>query len=396
MIKSVTGAAIVAGALALGPPAAFAKGVNVGTIGNRSSFSPDVSATGRYIAFASDATNLAPGDSNSRRDIFLRDTQNGTTKLVSKGVKGQVSNGASYYPSVSDNGRFVSFTSDASNLVVGDTNRKRDVFRVDLATGKTVRISVAASGAQSNGASDGARMSGDGNLVVFSSLATNLASKDTNRASDVFLRDISANSTRRISIAATGDQFMGDATMPTISSNGALVGFRAPSGGVQGIYRWTRSPGKASLIAEGEVGSPVASNGGVSFGEGEYNEFCPDSYLAISAAPATESFLVTNSDCSGSSDHAYDVSKWGAMSVISYYDYGLDADNLVVIDGNYELQSSLASDATPLKARLSVRAINPSMSGDGSRVAFVALQDGLNQVFVWDWMAGTVSPVSVA
>lgn len=106
--------------------------------GNRDSREPDVSGDGRFVAFASDASNLTSGDDNAATDIFLRDTRNGTTRMVSRATAD--ASGFSRLPSVSDNGRFVAFVSDASNLVPNDVNRDEGAFLKDMSTGAITRV----------------------------------------------------------------------------------------------------------------------------------------------------------------------------------------------------------------------------------------------------------------
>ena len=146
-----------------------------------------LSADGRLVAFVSSSSSLVPGDANTARDVFVRDTSTGQTTLVSVGAGGQA-NGASSNARISADGRFVVFTSVATNLVADDTNGVADVFVRDLAAGQTVRVSVSGSGEQGNGASGEAAsdISADGGVVSFSSAASNLVAGDTNRIRDVF------------------------------------------------------------------------------------------------------------------------------------------------------------------------------------------------------------------
>ena len=123
------------------------------------------------------------GDTNGKTDNFLRDTVARTTRLVTKATAGKA-NGNSYQPKVSDSGRYIAFLSDATNLVPGDTNNATDVFRADLTTGKIVRVSVAASGAQANKATAGIAMNATGSSIAFASDATNLVPRDTKARAD--------------------------------------------------------------------------------------------------------------------------------------------------------------------------------------------------------------------
>ncbi|MCB8980632.1 MAG: PD40 domain-containing protein [Ardenticatenaceae bacterium] len=161
-----------------------------GTEANGNQVSPAISADGRYVAFDSDASNLVNDDTNGVNDIFLHDTENGETIRVSVGSNGMQGNDHSWKrPAVSADGRFVVFESDANNLVSGDTNGGSDIFLHNTETGETIRVSVDIEGTQGNGLSGYPTISADGRYVAFYSDASNLVSEDTNGARDVFLRD---------------------------------------------------------------------------------------------------------------------------------------------------------------------------------------------------------------
>ena len=156
--------------------------------GNGPSFNPAISADGRFVAFHSFASDLVPGDTNDVQDVFVRDRKTGKTKRVSVRSNGNQGDLTSYQPSISANGRFVAFYSFASNLVPGDTNGFWDIFLHDRTTGKTTRLSIRTSGEASNGDSFNPSISADGRFVAFYSTATNLVPGDTNNAQDVFVR----------------------------------------------------------------------------------------------------------------------------------------------------------------------------------------------------------------
>ncbi|RWN65759.1 MAG: hypothetical protein EOR99_20160, partial [Mesorhizobium sp.] len=118
---------------------------------NAGSFFPSISADGRYVAFDSEASNLVAGDTNGARDVFVFDQQLGTTTRVSVDSAGGDANGHSQSPSISADGRYVAFYSSASNLVAGDTNGATDVFVFDQQLGTTTRVSVDSAGGDANG-----------------------------------------------------------------------------------------------------------------------------------------------------------------------------------------------------------------------------------------------------
>ena len=196
-----------------------------------------ISASGRYVVFQSDATNLVRGDTNRVEDVFLHDLRTGRTTRVSVGSRGRESNGASWFPTISADGRFVAFQSLASNLVVGDTNRLSDVFVRDLATGKTSRVSVTSRGRQARCnlgycESTEPALSAHGRYVAFQSSATNLVQGDTNRLGDVFVHDRRTGKTERVSVTSAGRQAGADRTnngsnAPVISADGRYVAFHS-------------------------------------------------------------------------------------------------------------------------------------------------------------------------
>jgi Tol biopolymer transport system component len=160
-----------------------------GDSGDGTSWIPTLSHDGRYVAFASRADNLVANDHNANWDIFVYDQQTSVMTPVSVTSTGDTANGQSYVPSISSDGRFVAFESSATNLVTNDANAVNDIFVRDLVALTTVRMSVDSAGNQSNGASAHASISGDGLRVTFSSDATNLVDGDTNASTDVFIHD---------------------------------------------------------------------------------------------------------------------------------------------------------------------------------------------------------------
>jgi Tol biopolymer transport system component len=194
---------------------------------NFDSFDPSISADGRYVAFTSNATNLVSGDTNGDWDIFVHDRQTGQTTRVSVATGGGQANLASLDPSISADGRYVAFVSAATNLVSGDTNNFQDIFVHDRQTGQTTRVSVASDGTQANGHSYDPSISADGRYVAFASLASNLVSGDTNGAWDVFVHDRQTGETTRVSVASDGTQAIGFffGSSPSISADGRYVAF---------------------------------------------------------------------------------------------------------------------------------------------------------------------------
>jgi Tol biopolymer transport system component len=198
---------------------------NAGAEANDDSFEPAISADGRFVTFASSATNLSAGDSNDANDVFVRDRQANTTSRVSVAPAGANANGGSDSPSISADGRLVAFTSAATNLVHGDTNNQRDAFVLDRQTGVTTRASLSSTGEQAILDSFTPELSADGRFLAFTSFASNLVDFDDNEGSDVFVRDLQAGVTTRVSEYTGGFQVDGDSLRPAISASGRYVAF---------------------------------------------------------------------------------------------------------------------------------------------------------------------------
>ena len=203
---------------------------SLGIQGNYHSSVPSISADGRFVAFGSLATNLVDGDTNGDPDIFVHDRDTGITERVSVSSSGTQANWASSYASISVDGRFVVFASTSTNLVLGDTNGDSDIFVHDRDTGITERVSVSSSGAQANWVSSNASISADGRFVVFASPSTNLVLGDTNGKSDIFVHDRDTGITERVNVSSTGEQVISVITVqgdPTISTDGRFVVFES-------------------------------------------------------------------------------------------------------------------------------------------------------------------------
>ena len=189
------------------------------------SFRPAVSADGRYVAFASSATNLVPGDTNGRDDVFVHDRQTRQTTRVSVASNGTQASADSGLPALSADGRYVAFASVATTLVPGDTNGVGDIFVHDRQTRQTTRVSLRSNGAQANGSSGNPSLSANGRFVAFSSYATNLVSGDTNSQVDVFVHDRQTRRTTRVSVRSNGAQANGQSDAPALSADGRYIGF---------------------------------------------------------------------------------------------------------------------------------------------------------------------------
>ena len=207
--------------------------INLGSGGvqaNATSSNPTLSRDGRYIAYESAATNLVSTANNGLYHVFRYDMLSGTTTHVSKSTSGTQGNGSSMLPAISNDGRFISFTSHATNLVTGDTNARPDVFRRDVTSNITLRVNVTNGGAQGNNTevnenNASSDISGDGRYILFRSNASNLVTGDTNGTHDLFIRDATSNTTQRVSLTTSGAQANGMSNMGAISADGRYVAF---------------------------------------------------------------------------------------------------------------------------------------------------------------------------
>src|SRR5919202_4504786 len=198
---------------------------SAGNLGNSGSYNPSISADGRFVAFLSNASNIVPGDTNSSYDIFVRDRLTNTTTRVSVDSAGNQGNNDSNFPSISADGRFVAFTSLASNIVPGDTNNTGDIFVRDTLTNTTTLVSVDSAGNQADDFSYNPSFSADGRFVAFNSLASNLVPGD-NYSFDIFVRDRITNTTTRVSVDSAGNhQRNSSSGSPSISADGRFVAF---------------------------------------------------------------------------------------------------------------------------------------------------------------------------
>jgi Tol biopolymer transport system component len=332
---------------------------------------PSISADGRYVAFFTSASDVVPGDTNGVYDVFVRDRQNGTNERVSVNSNGGQGNGISGYflqLALSADGRFVAFLSDATNLVLGDTNGSADIFVHDRQSGTTERVSVDSSGVQGNGHSYYSSISGDGRHVAFASEATNLVPGDTNLTVDVFVHDRQSGTTERVSVDSAGVE--GNNTcayeQPSISADGRYVAFSSrasnlvpgDTNGWEDVFVRDRQAGTTERVS-------VDSGGG---------QFPTDSRTqSISADGRYVAFVADF-----------------ALSIVLLRDRQNATTTLV----------SIATDGTPANNDCSV----PCISADGHHVAFVSLATnlvpgdtaGAQDAFVRDLLAGVTERVSVS
>ncbi len=376
-----------------------------------SSSQPSLSSNGRYLAFVSSADDLVADDSNGAADVYVRNLKRGKTTRVSVGRKRVEADGASSEPTLSANGRYVAFVSHATNLAKTDKNDQGDVFVRDLKRGKTQRISLGRRGAEPNCGCFHPVISGNGKFVAFSSFATNLVRRDRNESADVFLRDIKKRKTTRLSVGPKGTEANGDSYQPSISASGRSVAFasdatnlaKGDDNGLADVYvregrRTIRiSRGLEGNEPDGDSLAPAISAKGkaVAFssfadnlveddGNAVADVFLSD--LKGAAKRASVASAGTEAD-----DESFAPSLSGNGKSIAFYSY---ATNLVAADENEVRDVFVHSVRAATTERVSVSSSGvegdaasfaPSISGNGSVVAFSSsasnlVDDDLNEV----------------
>jgi Tol biopolymer transport system component len=277
---------------------------SAGKQANSSSSRATISADGNVVAFWSHASNLVAGDTNNALDLFVHDRVSGSTTRVNVDASGKQSIGPNTYsarPSLSKDGSVVVFESDGPDLVAGDTNGKSDVFVVVLGGTGPERVSVDSSGAQASGSSVQPTLSRDGRFVAFGSDAADLVAGDTNGAADVFLRDRASGTTTRVSVDSAGGEGDGRSQGALISGDGTKVAFSSaaddlvawdPNGAVD-LFLHDLVTGETRILSADCAGNP-GNDDTSGFGLSD------DGGVAAFASDATD--LVANDN-----NHLYDA-----------------------------------------------------------------------------------------
>jgi LPXTG-site transpeptidase (sortase) family protein len=310
----------------------------IGTQGNDISARPSISGDGGYVAFVSTATNLTANDDNgSILDIFVRNLTSSSTVMASVASNGTQSNGISGDPSISSDGTYVAFSSDGTNLVPGDTNNETDIFVRDMVNGTTTRVSVSSEGNQGDDYSISPSISPDGRYIAFESNARNLVHNDTNGSRDIFVHDMTTGMTTRVSMRTGGIQGNSTSLSSSVSSGGTYVTFTSystnlatgDSNGFSDIFL-NETDRTAPTVVFG-VGSVPASSGAVVTtapitlrvmfsenvfaGGGQYAANSAQNYMLVGAGPNGEIDTPTDTTAICSEDHA------AAGDDVNYFTY---------------------------------------------------------------------------
>lgn len=257
-----------------------------------------ISGSGRYVTFQYTGFFGTGGGYNS---VYIRDRELGVTEQVDRGLGGAVNDQGSWDSALSFDGRFVAFASVATNLVSGDTNGARDVFVLDRRTHTTTRVSVASNGAEAHGDAaidNNARsldISANGRFVAFHSLAPDLVPNDGNGVANVYLHDRLTGTTELVDVATDGTPSNGESLQPRLSADGRFVVFESTATNLAGlptrpgfaVYRRDRLLGTTTLVGVGSAGAParretknpaISGDGRFVVFESSANELDPSSY----------------------------------------------------------------------------------------------------------------------
>ena len=343
---------------------------------DQSSFSADVTADGRWVAFVSRGTNLVPDDTNGTRDLFVRNMETGEITRINTGPAGQQTDGAPGRPQISADGRHVVYYNTSDAILEADANGFTDIYLFDRETGANELISVSSTEAQANGDSFFARLTDDGRYVVFRSAASNLVPGDTNGFDDVFVRDRQLGETYRVSVSSSGDEGNSAPYTACISNDGRFVTFGSDA---------------TNLVAGGSTN--------------HFNVYLHDRLTA-------ETTLVS----SGPGGQGGDALSWqprisGDGKWITYESRATD---LVVGDANGVKDVFVCDVQSGQTSRVSVNEAgeqgdndseDPSISDDGRYITYASQADNLvagvisggfdENVFVHDRMTGTVTLASI-
>jgi len=378
-----------------------------GSKGDSSSESPSLSSDGSAVAFYSFATNLDPADTDALGDVYVKDVASGALVLASASDSGVKGNGHSYTPSLSADGTAVAFYSHADNLDPADTDTSPDVYVKDLASGDIALASTADTGVKGSGGSYSPSMAADGNSVAFTSEATNLDPADTDSELDVYVKDLASGDIVLTSTSDTGDKSNGDGYIPFLSADGGRVAFYSLATNLDPADTDVQADVYVKDLASGDMVLASTSGTGDKGNAGSY-------FPALSADGATVAFhsIATNLDPLDT-DSAFDVyvkdlvsgdvvlastSDTGESSNGYSYSPSLEADGSSVAfvsdatnltsadtDSTYDVYVKDLTGGDLMLASSSDAAVksdgssyNPSLSGDGSTVAFWSFATNLD------------------
>ena len=366
-----------------------------GALGNDYSILTSMSSDGRFVAFYSAASNLVPDDTNNSfdnsSDIFVRDRQTGITELVSVATDGTLANDDSLWPSISDDGRYVAFSSWASNLIPNNNSfepynqNQLQKFVRDRQTGVTELVSVATDGTPANNTTGSyswvTSISPDGRYVAFMTAAGNLVPNDNDNDFDIFVRDLQQGTTELVSVIS--DDFSDDywrPGIPSISADGRYIAFSAYDSRLLAPFPNYSDDYNETAYYDAR--------------DAYYESYDRKTFIRDLQTGVTELVSVASNGTPGNKNS--DRYGWGEPSISAdgrYVAFGSEASNLVSGDTNNSSDIfvrdrqtgitelvSVATDGSPGNSDIfgsSISSINPSISGDGRYVVFFSRASNL-------------------
>lgn len=339
-----------------------------------------LSRDGRYVVFSS-LSPLLPADTNSVSDIYLHDRVLRRTTLVSKAADGTVGDAASNGARLSGDGRYIAFHSSATNLLVGTVPGGIDVYRYDRVTGEMIRVNLTPSGAQVAGISAAPKISDDGNRIAFESNAFELVPNDVNGVYDVFLRDIAASITTRVSVTSSGSEGDGESRGAAISGNGQVVAFfssatnlvEGDSNGVTDVFVYDVATGAVSRATVSSTGTQ-ANNSSFSSSlsrDGRFVSFLSDATNLVSPAPTSRTAFVRDRQAQTTTR-----SPEGSVSSASLSDDGRYLSLRTTLTSNVVVRDRFAGSSISMPVPGSSQPASPVISGDGRYIVVIDTSTG--------------------
>ncbi len=373
-----------------------------------------ISGDGRYVAFSSQASNLVPGDTNGKIDVFVRDRQTGATTRVSVDSNGNQANDVGWHPAMSADGRYVAFASAATNLSPEPEAGYLQVYVHDLVTGSTELVSRNGDGVPGNQASattsEAPSISGDGNYIAFWSAATNLGGTVTNNNGRIYVRDRSAGTTTLLTVGYDGSEANGGSQSPAISADGCYIAYTSSAynlvpgdtNGVSDVFVYDCHDGTTTRVSvddDGAQGDGASRSPSIS-GDGTYVAFSSFASNLTSDSRGYEHIIVHDRQAGQNQrvDYAWDGGETdgGAMlPVISAYGdivaFISGATNIVPNDTNgvsdvfvtflaapIEMMGVASEDSSGVEGNGSSGSMfAPAMNSDGQQIAFYSQASNL-------------------
>jgi Tol biopolymer transport system component len=360
------------------------------------SYPPSITADGRYVAFESLAPLVHDAENNDMDDVFLRDTQQLKTELISAAADGGAGNNRSHGADLSADASFVVFESLASNLLSSDANSASDIFLRDRVAGRTIRVSAPAGG-EANGSSYRPAISGDGNWVAFCSRASNLVPDDGNTVPDAFLWSRADGAITRIPAPGAAQSATDGCLSVAVSNDGGVVAFAAAGGGTRGVFAYNRTAGTTTALTSGADG-PSGTGGVAISGDGRLvaHDSVATNLVANDTNRSSDVFVNdlqthASSRVSVRSDGSQLPGSSGASGIAISSDgkfvvFGSTANGVVPGDsnGNEDVfrRDLAAAQTTIVSVNLFDRSANgpsysPDLNADGSVVAYTSLAENI-------------------